>query len=160
MAAVIIVNHQFHAQTDVNFSPFAYGLQDGLSRVVWSIATCYIIFACIHDLSGPLNWFLSHPLWQPLARLSFATYIVHRPITLYSLGTMKTPPVASEAMLCSTAMLNYILSIFVAILATLAFESPIINLEKVFFGSHLKNRPSVANKVQKQNTQKLNDKID
>lgn len=142
MAAIIIVNHEFHSRIDSNFSPFAYGLQEGLSRVVWAIAMCYIIFACNHNLSGPINWFLSHPLWKPLARLSFAVYLVHRPIPLLTMATMKTPPIANGASFCAVALLNCILSIFIGIVATLAFESPIINLEKMFFGNHLKNESS------------------
>lgn len=137
LAAVIIVNHRFHARDNVEYSPFAYGLQDGLSRVVWSIAICYMVFACVHGSGGPINWFLSHRFWQPLARISFSIYIVHRPIPLLTVGTMKIPPVMSETTFSMSAFLNCILSICIAIVATLAFESPIISLEKVFFGSKL-----------------------
>lgn len=138
LAAIIIVNHRFYAQDDIEYSPLAYGLHDGLSRVIWSTAICYIVFACIHSSGGLINWFLSHRWWTPLARISFSIYIVHRPIPLLTVGTMKIPPVMSEATFSASALLNCILSICVAIVATLAFESPIISLEKVFFGSKLK----------------------
>lgn len=157
MATVIIVNHQFHSRINSSFSSFAYGLQDGLSRVVWAISMCYIIFACIHDSSGPINWFLSLPAWQVMARISFSIYLVHRPIPLLTVGTMKIPPIISEATFCAIALLNCILSIFIAILATLAFESPIINLEKLFFGTYLTNGPSMV--LHEPNAKELNDLI-
>lgn len=46
------------------------------SRIVWSLAMCYIIFACIH-CGGIVNWFLSLPQWQLLSRLSYITYLIH-----------------------------------------------------------------------------------
>lgn len=155
MTAVIFTNHHFHSRFDSNFSSFAYGLHDGLSRVIWAISMCYIIFACIHDSSGPINWFLSHRFLQPMARLSFAMYIVHRPITSLTMGTIKTPPIISKLTFFAIALLKYILSIFIAILATLAFESPIINLEKVFFGTYFKIESSITNVVQNENAIKL-----
>lgn len=135
MAAVIIANHQLFSQIDSNSSALIHGLHDGFGRVIWAIAMCYVIFACIHNMGGPINWFLSHPLWQPISKLSFAIYIVHHPIPLLMIGTMKTPPIMNATTFCCIALLNCIISIFVAIVGTLAFESPIIHLEKVFFRS-------------------------
>lgn len=144
MAAVSIANHQLFSRIDCNFSALTYGLNDGLGRVIWAIAMCYIIFACIHDLGGPINWFLSHPLWRPLARISFAIYILHHPIPLLMVGTMKTPPIINETKLLGIALLNCIISIFVAIVGTIAFEIPFIYLEKEFFGTYLQMRSPIA----------------
>lgn len=143
LATVMIVNNEFQAK-DIGYSPFAYGLHDGLSRAIWAIALSYILFACTHDMGGPINWFLSHSLWQPLARISFATYIVHHSIVILMVGTMKTPPTMNETTFIGLAILVYILSIFVAVLGTLAFESPIIHLEKYFFDTHLKIKSPIV----------------
>lgn len=83
-------------QTDSKAIPLAFGLYDALSRVAWSIALCYIIFACIHNYGGPVNWFLSHPLWQPLSRLTFSIYLLHKVIINLSIAAMKRPIYFSE----------------------------------------------------------------
>lgn len=41
-------------------------------RIVWSLALCYVIYACVSGCGGYVNWFLSLPAWHPLSRLSFA----------------------------------------------------------------------------------------
>lgn len=46
-------------------------------RVPWSLSIGYIIFACVNGQADIINRFLSHPLWQPLSRLSFNIYIIH-----------------------------------------------------------------------------------
>lgn len=88
-------------QFDSKSTPFVYGLFLGLSRVAWAIALCYIIFACVHNYGGPINWFLSHPLWQPLSRLSFATYLLQFPVLIFTFGSMKTSPHLSQLFLVS-----------------------------------------------------------
>ena len=76
LAAVIFANYPL-MQTNSESTPLDYGLYDALSRVIWSVALCYIIFACVHDYGGPVNWFLAHPFWQPLSKLSYSIYLIH-----------------------------------------------------------------------------------
>ncbi|CRK88313.1 CLUMA_CG002092, isoform A, partial [Clunio marinus] len=48
------------------------------SRLLWSIAISWIIFACYKlKTGGIVRWFLSLPYWQPLARMSLSMYLVH-----------------------------------------------------------------------------------
>lgn len=95
MAAVILANYPL-IQIDSKATSLEYGLYDSLSRVGWAIALCYIIFACVHGYGGPINWFLSHPLWQPLSRLSYSIYVVHFPVIVATMVTIKTSPYFSE----------------------------------------------------------------
>lgn len=69
---------------------------DALGRVGWSIALCYIIFACINNSGGIVNWFLSHPLWQPISRISYAIYLLHFFVMASILAPIKTPSYFSE----------------------------------------------------------------
>ncbi|EDX08544.1 GD24954 [Drosophila simulans] len=47
------------------------------TRLGWSLAICWVIFACMQGYGGLANSFLSSPLWQPLSRLSYSVYIWH-----------------------------------------------------------------------------------
>lgn len=142
LATVIFINYPL-LQADSEATPIVYGLYDALSRVFWSIALCYIIFACVHSSGGPVNWFLSHPLWQPISRVSYAIYILHFFVVLIMAATLKTSPYFSELSAYHTFIGNYIITVCVSIVATLAFESPIVVIEKILFGSKKTKRDTI-----------------
>lgn len=91
MLAVVIGGYPLQQIKDKP-APLWFALYDGVGRVVWSLALCYIIFACVHNSGGAINWFLSHPLFQPLSRLSYSIYLVHFPVIYATLLSMKSPP--------------------------------------------------------------------
>lgn len=95
MAAVIFGNYPLQQPKSTN-TKLDYGLYDALSRVGWALALCYIIFACVHGYGGPINWFLSLQFWLPLSRLSYAIYLIHFPIILMNVLTMKQAPYFNE----------------------------------------------------------------
>jgi peptidoglycan/LPS O-acetylase OafA/YrhL len=51
---------------------------DATYRPFWSLAICYIVFACHqHQTGGFIRWFLSLNLWQPLSKMGLSIYIFH-----------------------------------------------------------------------------------
>ena len=52
----------------------------GFHRLAWALALSWVILACIKGAGGPVNSILSCPAWVPLARMSFAIYLVHRTV--------------------------------------------------------------------------------
>lgn len=101
MTAAVFVNYPL-IQLDNHPSALDQALYESLSRVVWAVALCYIIFACVHKYGGPFNWFLAHPLWQPLSRVCYSIYLIHFPVIVYFHATMKNTPYISEATTVST----------------------------------------------------------
>lgn len=79
------INQPNHGTTTLESS-----FHESFHRVGWALALSWIIFACINDYGGPVNWFLSLPLWQPFSRLSYSLYIVHLPIQLYMVSLTRT----------------------------------------------------------------------
>lgn len=71
--------------------PLEIGFYFAWSRVVWSISVCYIIFACVNNYGGFVNWFLAHPFWKPISRLSYSIYLTHY-IVIHRIFWMKTSP--------------------------------------------------------------------
>lgn len=137
MAAIKFASNELYRMNS-SYTPFEYGLNDAVCRVVWSIVLCYIIFACFHGSGGPVNWFLSHPFWQPANRLCFAIFIVHPMILTITLGTIQTPQVINGLTLFSITVVNLVLTFFAAFLITIAFDSPVINVEKLILGQNVK----------------------
>lgn len=137
MGIVICLTYPLE-QLDSKFQPIHYGLYDGLSRVCWSIALCYIIFACAHNAGGPVNRFLSHPLWQPLSRLCYSIYLVHIPVIIAMAATMKTPFYFTHLSLVQNIIATYILTVPISTIAAFIFESPTVAIEKWIFSGTLK----------------------
>lgn len=90
MAIVIFASYPL-AQWDYRPSDLIFGLYDSFSRIAWASALCYIIFACVNNYGGPINWFLGHPLWQPISRLSYSIYLVHFSVMMFFHATLKHP---------------------------------------------------------------------
>lgn len=152
MIVTIFANYPLQ-QFDTKAIPFEFGLYDAFSRIGWSMALFYIIFACVHNSGGPVNWFLSHPLWLPISRLCYATYLLHVPIIVMMYATTKSAPVFSQTATLQDFIIVYILTLLASTVATLTFESPIIIFEKILFKTTTeseKNNISVANESEKQ----------
>ena len=70
-----LVPYQKDIQSDAPLAERAiYG---GFHRLAWALAVSWVILACIKGAGGPVNSILSWPAWVPLARMSFAIYLVH-----------------------------------------------------------------------------------
>ncbi|PAV84066.1 hypothetical protein WR25_10209 [Diploscapter pachys] len=77
MALAAIFSLQPHNANSRNWSYFGRSVYQNLSRIGWSIAICWVVVANHLGWGGPINEFMSHPIWQPLGRLSYSAYIVH-----------------------------------------------------------------------------------
>ncbi|XP_055909064.1 O-acyltransferase like protein-like [Eupeodes corollae] len=97
------------------------------------MAHIWITFACYYGYGGMVDVFLSHPLWQPLGRLSYAMYMMHMPILRMNLGLARTEIYFSvyNSILCFWSVVG--MTVLYSVYVTLLFESPILALEKVIF---------------------------
>lgn len=128
------------------------GLYFATSRITLSIALCYMIFACAHNAGGPINWFLSHPHWELLSKLSYAIYLTHLPILLITVFSIKEPMYFNEFSAFLLFIGSFVFSSVISVLAALAFEMPIVNIYKLI--KKTKNISIASNSADKQN--KLN----
>lgn len=144
-------------QKDHEASSMESGLYTGFSRLLWSILIWMVTYACITGHGGPVNEFLSLPFWQPLARLTYAIYIIHMPIMMLSTGSSKRPiyfsfrnmvcvyfrkkAFVSKSWTCISYLLfqflkfcgDLVVAILLSVVLTLGIESPVIVLEKLMF---------------------------
>ncbi len=51
-------------------------LYDSLSRILWSLAMSFIIYACITSYGGVVNEFFEWNVWSPLSKLSLCAYLI------------------------------------------------------------------------------------
>ncbi|XP_045498154.1 O-acyltransferase like protein-like [Colias croceus] len=104
--------------------PYEFTLFDAIlnstMKALWATSLCWLILACAHDYGGPINWFLSLPLWKLPARLSYAVYLVHVQILLVlKSSVMKLPYFTDLDVMYEIAgitLLSLLLSFFMCVL--------------------------------------------
>ena len=65
--------------TNSNYYPMNLAsrvLYDSLSRIIWSLAMSFIIYACITSYGGVVHEFFEWNVWVPLSKLSLCAYLI------------------------------------------------------------------------------------
>lgn len=114
------------------------------SRISWCIAIGWIVFACQSGYGGPINSILSFSIWAPFCRLTYCMYIVHFVVQTTIFGNLKTDVTFSDFNAIQEFWSSFGLTLCVAIVFVLAFESPIIGLEKVFIRKEKTRSPAMS----------------
>lgn len=107
---------------------FADALYDSLKRISWCLALGWVILACHLSQGGIVKKFLSLPIWLPVSRLSFCIYLIHMPIQLVYLSSIRSPQFFSNFRAIYKFFGDFGVSFFVAFVWALSFEYPTINI--------------------------------
>lgn len=95
----------------------------------WSMVLAWVVMMCTMGLAEPLNYLLSHPMWQPLARLSFGVYLVSQPLQLLVFSTFPTGFVYYSFNMVLLLLGGIIILSFMGAYAlSILAESPAINI--------------------------------
>lgn len=101
---------------------------DAFKRIAWCLALTWIIIACQLNYGGIINRFLSLPVWLPISKLSFCIYLIHLPIQLIYLGSIRSPQYFSNFRAFYKFFGDFSVSFFVSFAWSLMFEYPTLNL--------------------------------
>ncbi|CAG9831214.1 unnamed protein product [Diabrotica balteata] len=104
-----------------------------VSRVIWAVGLCWIVYSCYHGYGGIVNWILCLPIFQVGAKLTYSMYLLHYLVLGHFALSNRTKFNINDYvefyLFC-----GYFIETFVwSFLWTLAFESPIITIEKYIF---------------------------
>lgn len=92
LLVVVLVWYTYEMQqADHKATAVESGIYTGFSRLIWSFIVMMVIHACITGHGGPVNAFLSLPMWRPLSRLTYAIYLIHMPVMMLTTGSLKRP---------------------------------------------------------------------
>eukprot|EP00931_Biecheleriopsis_adriatica_P064345 TRINITY_DN39142_c0_g1_i1.p1 TRINITY_DN39142_c0_g1~~TRINITY_DN39142_c0_g1_i1.p1 ORF type:complete len:801 (-),score=103.28 TRINITY_DN39142_c0_g1_i1:48-2348(-) len=110
-------------------------LWPGLSILGWSVGLGTIMILCFQDRFLPvLQQFLSWPVWQPFAKLSYAAYLIHPGILILDY-CQRPGPVDYYAGGFIYAFVSYvILAMSAAFALYLLVEKPLANLQMALTG--------------------------
>ncbi|XP_076092954.1 nose resistant to fluoxetine protein 6-like isoform X1 [Mytilus galloprovincialis] len=108
-------------------------LYNTVHRTLWGGCVCWVIFACATGNGGYVNTILSWKAFVPLSRLTYCAYLIHPIIMYYFSNVQKRLLHFSDLTVMYLFLPNMCLSYAAAFIASLAFESPMMGLEKVIF---------------------------
>ncbi|KAH8365340.1 hypothetical protein KR084_011219, partial [Drosophila pseudotakahashii] len=131
-----------------NASTFAESSYYTLTRVGWSLALCWVVFACIQGYGGLANSFLSSPLWQPLSRLSYSVYMWHMFFVEMNVRITRTSAYFSDYRIMLNIWSTLGITVLFSYVMHLLIEAPIGGLDQ-FLGPRRKGSPIVNQKPQK-----------
>ncbi|XP_055547729.1 nose resistant to fluoxetine protein 6-like [Wyeomyia smithii] len=143
MLAIIFGDYPLQQpDTYMNHSLVVDAFYESTNRVVWASCLGWIVFACVNGYGGPVNTLLSLSIWQPLGRLSYSMYLLHLPLQAMLTGMVKNSVHFGDVDAVHKFWGDFGLTVTLAVVWSLLFESPIVGLEKILFGSLRKSGES------------------
>ncbi|WAR31993.1 NRF6-like protein [Mya arenaria] len=109
-------------------------LYNATSRTAWGACIAWVIFSCATGHGGPVNALLSWKAIIPLSRLTYCCYLVHPVVMFTYYYSRRTLMHWYDLDLSYLFLGNLCFSYAVAFIVSLAFESPMMGLEKVVLG--------------------------
>ena len=104
-----------------------------ISPVFWTLALCWLIFACYTNHGGILNRFLSNYWLLLFSRISYAVYLTQFAVFFYNVGTTRH---SSEFHLHrGLDLLEAATVIIISIILTLFFDIPMQEIKNVLMES-------------------------
>ncbi|XP_045112789.1 nose resistant to fluoxetine protein 6-like isoform X2 [Portunus trituberculatus] len=117
----------------------------GGHRLAWAAALAWVVFACHNGYGGVVDGFLSHPVWQPISRLTYTTYLLAlslQSIIIYNTSQGGTYYFTHLNTLISTVG-TVMVTLPLALLMSLLAESPVVGLERMLLRpNHSTPRPA------------------
>ncbi|CAB3396661.1 unnamed protein product [Caenorhabditis bovis] len=146
--ACIFANYDYDAGS--HWSTFTRASYYNFSRIGWSFAVCWVILANHFGYGGPINNFMSHPIWQPFGRLSYCAYIVHWTVISYFMNVGERPLhlVSLWQVYISYSIPCTFLAFFCAFFWSCMFELPILKLEKMLIEGLFAGMAKPSNKIE------------
>ncbi|XP_037729593.1 nose resistant to fluoxetine protein 6 [Drosophila subpulchrella] len=115
-----------------------------LSRVAWPLGLSWVVFACMKGYGGLANSFLSSPLWQPLSKLSFCTYMGHLVIQNLNGGRTRVNTYFSNYDIMLRFWQDFGFSVLLAYVMYILIEAPCGGVESLLLPNR---RPAPQPKV-------------
>ena len=104
-------------------------------RISWCLSVSWIIIACHQNRGGIVKKFLSFSIWLPISKLSYCIYLLHLPIQLVLLSSLRQPQHFTDVRGVHKFFGDFGIIFAVAFVFALMFEYPTLRLMKVFLDS-------------------------
>ncbi|XP_044763413.1 nose resistant to fluoxetine protein 6-like [Coccinella septempunctata] len=118
------------------------GIYMGFNRSAWSISISLLIFLCSTNNGGPIQTFLSLPLFQVVSKLTYSMYLVHYIVILCVNAASRTELHFSNFTITTYFITYFVITLTISVFYSLIFESPMITIERILFPTDKRNKTS------------------
>ncbi|XP_077985928.1 O-acyltransferase like protein-like [Glandiceps talaboti] len=112
------------------------------SRLLFSLAVAWCLFACIHGYGGAVNKFLSWKFFIPISRLVYCLYLIHPILMIKFLLGSENQIFVVDINFLYLFVGHLIFGFFMAFWLCLIIERPFMKLERLMFGRDLRDETS------------------
>lgn len=126
--AVVFGQYPLHQENFEENPVVADAFYESLKRLCWCLSLGWIIIACHLSYAGIVKQFLSFPIWLPISKISFCMYLIHVPIQLIFLSSIRSPQFFSNFRAIFKFFGDFGVSFFAAFVWALMFEYPTLNI--------------------------------
>ncbi|CAG4952667.1 unnamed protein product [Colias eurytheme] len=102
-------------------------------RPLWGLAVAWLVFACVHGYGGPLNWFLSLPMWKFPSRVSYAAYLVHLEVMILKVTSAQKTRYFTDLETMFRCTSDVAISITLAFILCVLVDAPANRLMRIAF---------------------------
>ncbi|KAK5643557.1 hypothetical protein RI129_007402 [Pyrocoelia pectoralis] len=131
LIVMLLICYSYIILTNYRIPTVTVAIFNALLRVFWGICICWVIFACTKGYGGYINKCLSLPLFCVLSRITYGIYITHIFVIWFLLLRRRTHTYVDTTIQIYEFWGNYMLSIGLGFIWTLAFESPASILQSI-----------------------------
>ncbi|OWF35674.1 O-acyltransferase like protein-like [Mizuhopecten yessoensis] len=136
VAAIVACMVLYGIYESANGNPVDVGLAalyNATSRSLWGACVSWVIFACATGNGGFVNTILSWKAFIPLGRLTYCAYLVHIILMYMNIFSARQHIYATDKTFIYLFLGYLVMSYLVAFVLSLAFEAPMMALEKALF---------------------------
>jgi len=121
--SVFVAIEVFHAT--YKDERFAEAFYSSVRRIAWAGLNSWNIYVCHHLKSGGIvNWCLSHPLWQPIAKISMSIFLIHDIYIMLTVANMEDRLYLNSAWLIHIIYGDIAISILLGVIIYVVIEAP------------------------------------
>ncbi|XP_076087327.1 nose resistant to fluoxetine protein 6-like isoform X3 [Mytilus galloprovincialis] len=131
---VVYIPYTYYRKGGTPWSIDVKSAYESLARPLWASCVAWVVFACHNGNGGVVNKILSWRGLVPLSRLSYAVYLIHPIVMMTHFYSRRTLFYISDFNVVYLYIGHTVVSFMVAFVASLAFESSFLSLEKIIMG--------------------------
>lgn len=138
----LTMGNQLLRSTASEVSVIAHAFYMSLLSNAWALAIAWIIFAIFNGSGGIIKWFLQIPHWQPIARMGLSMYLLSNMFQQYIIMILRERIYFRELHTLHSFLGDLVVSVMLATVGYLAFETPFMTIEGYIYGKFFKRDKS------------------
>ncbi|GAB1602635.1 nose resistant to fluoxetine protein 6-like [Argonauta hians] len=131
VSALCVLYGVYSSNNGATVSQATASFYTAVNRTVWGMCVGWVVFACCTGNAGYVNTLLSWKGFITLSRLTYCAYLTHPMVIYYFYFTLRYPIAPTQVTFVFLFLGCLGVTFMVATLTSLAFEAPMLGLEKL-----------------------------